>query len=156
MAQPAPVLDVVRKDAPIIRRFDTADLSTHGAWILPRMIKAFPHMDERMAATFLQNANYNNECIFLYSDDGVALAQVQSGSPLDPQAVVYERFVWVKDPTNVDMQKGAAEFYVHIQRWAKSMGAQAIIVEENTDVPHEMIKLKLGRIFTRQQQFSRV
>jgi hypothetical protein len=31
-----------------------------------------------------------------------------------------------------------------------------LIVEENTDIPHDMIKEKLGRIFSRQQQFARV
>ena len=155
MMATAPVLSVV-KEAPVIRKFDTADLSTHAQWVLPRMLQVFTHMDERMVATFLQNIVYSNEYLFLCNEEAVALCQLLSGNPLDPKVVVLERFVWVKDPTDVAMQKRAAEFYSCICRWAKGLSAQAIIVEENTDVPHDAIKEKLGRIFTRQQQFARV
>ncbi len=144
------------KVIPFIRRFDTADFSVHGNWVVPRMLQAFPHMNERGIATFLQNIIYNNEYQFLYSDEGVALAQVQSATPLDPRVVVTEKFVWVKDSQDKDMQVRAAEFYAHIRRWAESLSAQVIIVEENSDVTHDAIKEKLGRIFTRQQQFARV
>lgn len=155
MAANIPVLSVATV-APPIRKFDTADFSTHGDWILPRMLRVFPHLNERGAATFLQNIVVNNEYLFLFNDEGVALAQVMSGNPLDPKVVIMEKFVWVKDPTDMEMQLRAAEFYACIHRWAKGLGAQAIICEENTDVPHEAIKEKLGRVFTRQQLFSRV
>ena len=151
----APILSVVN-ESPQIRRFDTADLTTHGAWLLPRMLQVFPHLNERGAATFLQNISFHNEYLFLFNEEGVALAQLLSGQPLDPKGIVLERFVWVRDPTDPAMQKRAAEFYAHIKRWANGLGAQAILVEESTDVPHEAIKEKLGRIFTRQQQFARV
>lgn len=150
-----PVLKLVAS-APVIRRFDTADFSKHGAWILPRMLKAFPHMNERGVATFLQNILYNNEYLLLYADTGAALAQVMSAHSLDAKPIVYERFVWVEDREDKEQIKHAAEFYTEFYRWAKSLGAEVIIVEENTDVPHDTIKEKLGRIFTRQQQFARL
>ena len=153
MAEPA--LKLV-SPAPAIRRFDTADLSRHGKWIMPRMLQAFPHLNERGVATFLQNINYNNDYLFLYSDNGVALAQVMSAHSLDAKPIVYERFVWVEDKEDKEQIKHAAEFYTEFYRWAKSQSAAVIIVEENTDVPHDMIKEKLGRIFTRQQQFARL
>ena len=142
--------------APTIRRFDTADLTTHGAWIVPRMMKTFPHMNERGVASFLQTILYNNEWLILYQDHSVALAQVMAAHTLQGRPVVHERFVWVEDKEDKEQVKQAAEFYVEFLRWAKSLSAEAIIVEENTDVPHELIKEKLGRIFTRQQQFARV
>lgn len=142
--------------APVIRRFDTADLSKHGAWIMPRMLKAFPHLNERGVATFLQNIIYNNEYLLLYHDNGVALAQVMSAHSLDAKPIVHERFVWVQDPEDKEQVKNATGFYHEFLKWAKSQSAEVIIVENNTDVPHEMIKEKLGRIFTRQQQFARV
>ena len=150
-----PVLKLV-SPAPVIRRFDTADLSRHGKWIMPRMLQAFPHLNERGVATFLQNIIYNNEYLLLYSDNGVALAQIMSAHSLDAKPIVYERFVWVENHEDKDQVKHAAEFYTEFYRWAKSLGAEVIIVEENTDVPHDTIKEKLGRIFTRQQQFARV
>lgn len=142
--------------APTIRRFNSADLSRHGAWILPRMLQAFKHFNERAAASFLQNIDYNNQYLMLYHEHGVALAQVMSAHSLDAQPVIYERFVWVEDKEDREQVKQAASFYTEFQRWAKSQSVEVIIVEENTDVPHEMIKEKLGRIFTRQQQFARV
>ena len=50
----APALKIVEMPAPTIRKFDTADLSLHGKWIVPRMMQAFPHMNERAVASFLQ------------------------------------------------------------------------------------------------------
>lgn len=150
-----PVLKLV-SPAPVIRRFDTADLSRHLKWLLPRMTKAYPHMNERAVVTFLQTITYNNEWKLCCSDEAVALAQVMSAHTLDASSIVHERFVWVENPEDKEQVKNAAEFYVEFYRWAKTLGASVIIVEENTDVPHDMIKEKLGRIFTRQQQFARV
>ncbi len=142
--------------APTIRRFNSADLSTHGAWILPRMLQTYKNMNERAAASFLQNIEFNNEYLFLYHEHGVALAQIMSAHALDAKPIVYERFVWVRDKDDKEQIKHAANFYTEFYKWAKAQSVEVIIVEENTDVPHDMIKEKLGRIFTRQQQFARV
>lgn len=150
-----PVLKLV-VPAPEIRRFNTADLSKHGKWILPRMLQTYKHMNDRAAATFLQNICFNNEWLFLYSETAVALAQVMTAHTLDAKPVVYERFVWVENKEDPEQIKQAAAFYHEFFKWAKSQSAEVIIVEENTDVPHDMIKATLGRIFQRQQQFARV
>lgn len=152
---PQPVLSEVNH-GPLIRRFDTADLSKHGAWIMPRMQAAFPHLNERGVATFLQTIIYNNEYLLLYQDEGVALAQVMSAHTLTARPIIHERFVWIEKPDDKEQQKRGAEFYVEFRRWAKSQSAEVIIVEDNSDIPHEMIKEKLGRIYTRQQQFARL
>lgn len=152
----APALKVVEMPAPIIRKFDTADLSVHGQWIVPRMMQAFPHFNERAVASFLQTINYNNEYLMLFADTGVALAQVLSAHTLDAKPIIYERFVWVQDRENKDQIKHATEFYTEFYRWGKRLGVEVMIVEENSDVPHELVKEKLGRIFTRQQQFARL
>jgi hypothetical protein len=148
-------LKLVETPAPTIRRFDTADLSKHGAWIMPRMLQTFSHLNERGVANFLQNIVYNNEYLLLYHEHGVALAQIMSAHTLTAKPIVYERFVWVENKEDKDQLKHAAGFYTEFLRWAKSQSAEVIIVEENTDVPHDLIKEKLGRIFTRQQQFAR-
>lgn len=140
---------------PTIRRFDTADFSLHAEWLLPRLTKAYPHLNDRGAATFLQNIIYNNEYLFLYLPDSIALAQVLSAHALTGSPLIYERFVWCVDPDNKEQQEHASEFYREFYRWAKQQNVETIIVEENTDVPHELIKKHLGRIYTRQQQFCR-
>ena len=152
----APAVLQMVTDAPLIRRFSTADLTTHGAWIVPRMMKVFPHLNERAVASFLQNIEYNNEYCFLFCDDSVALAQVVQSHALTGPSVVYERFVWCENPEDKAQQRHAAEFYVYIRRWAKQMGIDTLIVEESSDVPHDLVKEKLGRIFARQQQFARL
>lgn len=151
----APALAIVN-NAPEIRKFAVPDLSMHGNWVIPRMLEAFPHMDERAALTFLIQTNYANDHLLLFSDEGIALAQVITGSPLDPATVVWERFVWIKDREDADMQKHAAEFYSHIYQWAKGLSAVAIMVEESSDVPHDLIKDKIGRVFKLERQFVRV
>ena len=86
----------------------------------------------------------------------LALAQVVQSHALTGPSVVYERFVWCENPEDKAQQRHAAEFYVHIRRWAKQMGIDTLIVEESSDVPHDLIKEKLGRIFSRTQQFARL
>jgi hypothetical protein len=136
------------------RRFSLADLSQHGKWILPRLLQALPHLGhERNAAGWLTSKVSSNEFLFLYQPNAVALAQVTYDETLDAKPLVRERFVWAQSPEHVE---AAANFYDDIAQWAKSLGASVIIVEESSDVPHEVVREKLGRIFTRQQQFARV
>lgn len=155
MNAPAPVLSDVNA-GPQVRKFDTADLSTHGPWLLPRIVQAYPHLTERAAASALQNILYNNEFLFLCQDGAVALAQVTAAHTFVAKPIVWERFVWCRDPDNKESVKHAALFYGHFQRWAKTQGIDVMMVEEMSDVPHDVIKEQLGRIYTRQQQFARV
>lgn len=139
-----------------IRRFQRPDIDRHGPWLLPRLAAAFPHLNERSLIGFLNGLLYSNDVIFLYQPTSVALAQLISAHTLEPKPVVWERFVWCKDPKDEQQQKDAANFYVELHRWAQALKCQQIVVEERTDVPHDLIKQKLGRIFSRQQQFVRV
>ena len=140
----------------VMRKFDTADLSEHGAWLLPRLMQAYPHLNERAAATFLQNIIYHNEYCFLYQPTGVALAQIMSAHTLDPRAVIYERFVFAENRENPEDVAQASMFYVEAMTWGRHMGADAVIVEQKSDVPHEMIRERMGRLLTRQEVFYRL
>lgn len=150
-----PVLAEVKQNR-VLRKFDTADLSVHGKWVMPRMLKAFPHMNERSIASFLQSILWHNEYRVLFQDDSMAMFQVMPSYGLDPRPIVWERFVWCENPEDKEQQKHAAEFYVEIHRWAKTLGVDTVVVAENSDVPHEQIKEKLGRIYERQQRFARL
>lgn len=152
MPQPAEKLEPLPNT---IRRFSEADLCTH-TWIMPRLIERYPLHNERSLATFLRGLLFSNEHLFLYNDHGCALAQVIRTFELTAEPIVQERFVWCADPNNVLQTNAAAEFYVEFERWAKSMGVSKMIVEEWTDVPHERIREKVGRLFTQQLIFARV
>jgi hypothetical protein len=139
-----------------IRRFSEADLSQHGGWIMRRLMERYPHHNERAIANFLRGLLASNEHLFLYNDHAVALAQVVRTFSLEATPIVQERFVWAEDPDNVLHINSAAAFYDWIANWAKSMDIDKIVVEEMTDVPHEKIKEKLGRLFTAPLTFARI
>ena len=142
-------------ELPAIRRFDLGDLSRHGPWLVPRLTAALELPEQRLAG-WLSSMIDTNEHLFLQQDHSVALAEVQRANGLADKPIVRERFVLCEDIDNAEHVKEAAAFYTEFQRWAKTLGAEIILVEELSNVPHEMIKEKLGRIFTRQQQFARV
>lgn len=142
--------------APIVRRFEIPDLDRHGKWILPRLLQAFPHLNERSAAGFLTSLVYSNEHLFLYQPHAVALAQVVSSHTLSPKPVIWERFVWVEDKDDKQQLADAATFYERFIVWGRAMSVETMIVEEMSDVPHEQIKAVTGRVFSRQQQFVRL
>lgn len=147
----------VLPEPPAIRRFERPDLSRHGAWMLPRLLATYPHLDERSVASWLQNVINNNECLFLFQKNAVALAQAVASNSLAPEPVIWERFVWVEDPKDKDQIAAATGFYDYIRIWAKHQGAKVLVVEELSDVPHEMIKDVLDkRLFSRQQWFARI
>lgn len=138
-----------------IRRLDLADLSWCGAWLLPRLVTALELPEQRIAG-WLRSLIDTNENLILVQPHSVALATVERSNGLSDKPVVRERFVFVQDRDNIEHVREAAGFYVEFARWAKNLGAGIILVEELTDVSHDLIKEKLGRVFTRQQQFARL
>jgi hypothetical protein len=136
-----------------IRRFELPDLDRHGIWLIRRLIAAYPHLQERQVLGWLRGLVYNNEYLFLAQEHSVALAQAVRPDALTPRTVVIEKFVWAQAPEYVEE---AARFYERLLVWAKQQDAEQIVVEEQTDVPHEMIRAKLGRLLERKQMYTRL
>jgi hypothetical protein len=154
----AEVLNPVRdRERTYPRRFELPDLSQHGGWILNRLAKVYRHLNEQQMAGWLRGIVYSNEFLFLYMPHSVALCQVERGHTLIPAPVVREHFVWAMDPANPAHVDEAAEFYTNIMRWARQQSAGTIIVENNSDVPHETVVKKCEkRVFTREEKFVRL
>lgn len=151
--QSAPVVAPVIA-LPVTRRFELPDLDTHAGWLVPRLLELCPHMNARGMASYLRGLLYSPDYLFLFQDNAVALAQVVSEHAMAAQPVLWERFVFAREPKYVP---GAAVFYDEFRRWAKMKGIAVMIVEEASDVPHETIKDRLNkRLFTRQQVFARI
>ena len=142
-------------ELPAIRRFDLADLPRHGAWLVPRLVAALELPEQRLGG-WLRSMIDTSDHLFLVQDHSVALAAIQNANGLADKPIVRERFVLAENPDDITHVREAAEFYTEFRRWAKNVGAEIFLVEEMTNVPHEMIKEKLGRIYSRQQQFARV
>lgn len=139
-----------------ITKFALPDLDRHAAWLLPRLRQAWPHLNERALIGWLRGLIYSNEFLFVTQPHAVALAQMIGSHTLSPKPIVQERFVWVEDRENKAWVNDAAAFYPRIKEWAKALGAEQVIVEEMSDVPHDLIAKAAGRVFKREQQFVRV
>jgi hypothetical protein len=144
-----------------MRRFMTADLSRHGVWLIPRMLKVYPELTEQSAVGWVKGFVTSNEYLFLQQDNGVALAQLMPGYSLVPTQIVQERFVWVADPKNQEQVEHAADFYSEMYQWANRLtGVKDIIVDENTDVPRAMIEKCMTdhkcRLLKREMSYVRV
>lgn len=137
---------------PATRRFEIADLNKHGGWIIRRLQKARPSLSDPQIMQWLKSMIYSNEHLFLYQEHGCALAQTVREETLAGTPVVKERFVFAEE----GHADAAAEFYGQFLQWAKNQGVTTIVVEEMTDVPHDLIKEKLGRLFERKQVFARL
>ena len=135
-----------------LRRFGLADLERHGAWILKRIQKTYPEHSDRFLIGWIRNLTYDNGSLFLYHDHGVALFQVTTVFALERKPVVIERFVFAKEGFTAE----CAMFYDEVNKWASAQHLEKVIVEQMSDVPHEMIKEKLGRLFTQQMTFARL
>jgi hypothetical protein len=130
-----------------VRRFEMADLSKHGPWLMKRLALKFPNFTEQAIGSYLRNLVYNNEHMFLYQDHAVALAQLTLSPGIRPSKQVQERFVWIEDRNDKAQQENAADFYDHMHQWGRRQDVERIIVCEDTDVPKVLIEARLGRLF---------
>ena len=119
---------------------------------MKRLAQAYPDQNTRSLLGWIRGLLYDNANLFLYQDNGVALFQTVGIFSLAHKPVVIERFVFCQE----GHVKEGAEFYTKAAQWAKSQGIEQVFVEELSDIPHDLIKEKIGRLFTRQQVFARV
>ena len=149
-------LKVEPHELAFVRRFELADLSRHGPWLLKRFAQKLPEVPENQIAGYLRGILYDNAHCFLYQDHAVALAQLVHSPGIKTVKVVQERFVWVENREDKDQLASAADFYAHFKIWAQRQGAERIIVCEDTDVPKSLIEAHLGRVFDTKVSHARV
>lgn len=130
-----------------MRRFELADLSRHGPWLMKRFAMKLPDIPERQVAGYLNGLLTSNEHTFLYQDHAVALAQVVHSFGIKSAKIVQERFVWVENREDKAQLEAAADFYLMFKEWAKRLDAERIFVCEDSDVPKSLIEVRLGRLF---------
>jgi len=146
MAEAALKIEEVH-DPAFVRRFELADLSEHGPWLMQRFAAKLPDVPEQRIAGYLRNMVFDNEHMFLYQPHALALAQIIHSPGLKTVRIVQERFVWVENREDKQQLEMAADFYAHMKAWAKRMDAERIYVCEDTDVPKSLIEQRLGRVF---------
>jgi hypothetical protein len=144
------------RELAFVRRFEAADLTTHGPWLMKRFMLKLPDVREQYIGGYLAGLVTNNEHLFLYQDNAVALAQIVHNPGLKMAKVVQERFVWIRNREDKAQQEAAADFYDHFKVWAKRLGAERIVVREDSDVPKTLIETRLGRLFDTTISHARV
>jgi len=149
-------LKIEPRELAFVRRFEQADLTTHGPWLMKRFMAKLPDVREQHIGGYLRGLVYDNEHLFLYQDNAVALAQVIHSPGIKATKVVQERFVWIRNREDKAAQEAAADFYEHFKAWAIRLGAERIIVHEDTDVPKPLIVARLGRLFDTTISHARV
>lgn len=149
-------LKIEIREPAAVRRFEVADLSRHGPWLLKRFATKFPDLTEQQIGGYLRGLVAANGSQFLYQDHAVALAEVTYSAGIKRAMIVQERFVWVEDNKDKDQLENAADFYDNIKVWARGLGAERIIACEDSDVPKTLIEARLGRLFDTKISYARV
>lgn len=137
-------------------RFSLNDLTVHAEWFIPRLLKVYPHLNERSVATWLRGVMDQADLFFQAGATGVSCVALVHPDTFTSRAVVQERFTWVADPTNAAQVDEALAFYDGIQRWTKGLGIDVLMLSEHSDVPAEALRTKFKRIYTRQTSFLKV
>jgi hypothetical protein len=138
------------------RRFELADLSQHGPWLMKRFAQKLPDIHERFVAGYLSRLVWDNEHFFRYQNHAVALFQLVHSPGIKTTKLVQERFVWVEDREDKAQLEASADFYTDVRQWAKRLDAERLICCEDTDVPKSLIEVRLGRLFDTKISHARV
>jgi len=144
---------IVDIDYSSLRRFELPDIDRHGVWLFPRLRTAYKHLNDRQLIGWLRAICYSPEYQFNFQEHSVALFQIMAAHTLSPQPIIYERFVFAADKDNPEHVAQASMFYPEAAKWGRHQGAGALIVEQISDVPHELIRDRLGRVLERKEMF---
>ena len=142
------------------RRFGLPDLNDCAGWLVPRLSRAWPHLQNQTIFGWFRGIIDSSEYLFIRTDHAVCLAQ-QWRDRLSPMPIVKEHFTLPKSPEYIDE---AAFLYTEIKQWAFRIGAYEVHLQqyydekENpdealrrmTDCPRDMVKPAFGRLFLRE------
>lgn len=157
-------ITVIEKSEPQsarVMRFGPADFQDLGEWLLWRLKDRFPQIHQSMVAGWLKGSMDSNEIMFLRFGRAVGMASIGHKNLLDPRPVIEEIFVLVKGrDTDGVIEKPAfeegARLYGEFKRWGETLGASEMLVERMSDVPRDLIKLALGRVWAREVVFTKL
>lgn len=132
------------------RRVFIPDLQKVGLWLLPRLRETYPEYGDQEFLTWLRGCAMSDTFLFVQTDHAVALAQTQRDA-LCRKPTAKEVFV-LCDGHAGDEDEGSY-LYTVMARWAREIGADEMWIEECTDVPREMIRARLGKLYSRDTMF---
>jgi hypothetical protein len=137
------------------RNFVLPDWTDTRNWLLPRLKVKWPHLQDIQIDGWIRSIIDGRDFMLIRTDNAVACAQMVKDS-LSPVPEVIEKFVIAKSRENGDHVEECMHLYGDLVRWAKNVGARDFTIEQFTDVKHEIIAARLGRVFDRETKFLRV
>ena len=119
---------------PIVGRFQLADVTTRGAWLLKRLAERWPHISEATFAGRMRAWIGSNSHHFVKGANGVALFRLIR-SELDPLPFVEEVFLFTQEPktANTASERDAVALYKEAARWARNLGATRVAIFRAAD-----------------------
>ena len=144
-----------------VMRFGLGDFQELGEWLLWRLKDRYPQVNASTLSGWLRGEMVNNEVMFIRLGNAVGMASIGHKSLLDPRPVIEEIFVLVKGrDADAVIEKAhlaeGARLYEEFKRWGETLGASELLVERMSDVPRDMIKAALGRVFAREVVFTKL
>jgi hypothetical protein len=134
------------------KRFYLPDLQTKGTWLLGRLKEFYKNSSEIELLSWLRGVMTSDQFLFVHTENAIGLAQI-TREALSAKPKVKELFVLCASED--DYEQGAYLYSV-LRDWAAAVGASEFIVETFTDVPRDMIKLRAGGMFKRDQVFVKL
>jgi hypothetical protein len=148
------------------RRFGLPDLNDMANWLVPRLARSWPHLQNQTIFGWFRGMIDSSEFFFVRTDHAVSLSQ-QVHERLSAFPVVREHFTLAKSPEHVEE---AAFLYTEIKQWAFRLGAAEVLLQDYpdeqkepelyarrlTDVPRDLVRPAFGRIFIREVLFAKI
>jgi hypothetical protein len=131
------------------RRVTLPDLWENGTWLIERLKVKYPNLSDQVMHGWLRSKLEGNEWLFLTNDYGMCLFEMIHET-LTPQCSIIERFILARDIKDAECIRKAGLLYADVWRWAVSMGARDIIVEQFCDIPRKQMKEHLGELYIRE------
>lgn len=154
------------------RRFGLPDLNDSAAWLIPRLQRSWPHLQNQNIFGWFRGIIDSSEYFFVRTDHAVTLVQ-QIHEKLLAQPIVREHFTLAMrsaEPGHPGYVDEAVFLYGEIRQWAFRVGAAEVHLQNYwdekehpeqaaarlTDVPRDMVKGQFGRLFLRETYFAKI
>lgn len=134
---------------------DLPQLTDRITWILGRLRDRFPGYQDTHIINWLRTMSGTNGVSnyrFVCTKHAVALSEYRN-EHLTVQPTIIDHFVLVEE--GADISEGEA-LYDDMKRWAMSIGAKEIRVNQKSDVPLEQIEDRIGKIVERREKYVKV
>lgn len=144
------------QEKPIMRRFDLPDIDQQAPWLFPRLQKTFHWLPPNSIRGWLTQMVWSNDYKLLFLPNAIGCAQLWRAFSAEPVPVVFEKFIFIRDPKSKEQQREALQFYDEFKDWAQLNQTETLILGEFNDIPMDFLKEHFDRVLERTLHFVKV